>query len=114
MRAAASQSAAISTMRAAARSPAPCRCSSLPGAVGTTLDSLFVTQRNVGCVAVRGRAEPDLLDPLISRRCLLFHVSAMVVHARDKALLAEVRGSRALLTGLAGETWTRLVGGEFA
>jgi hypothetical protein len=36
------------------------------------------------------------------------------VHARNKALLAEVRGSRALLTGLAGETWTRLVGGEFA
>ena len=62
----------------------------LPDAVGTTLDSLFVTRR-VGCVAVRGRAEPELLDPLIARRCVLFHVSAMVVHARDKALLAEVR-----------------------
>ena len=53
-------------------------------------------------------------DGPVSRRCVLFHVAAMVVHARNKALLAEVRGSRALLTGLAGETWTRLVGGEFA
>jgi hypothetical protein len=63
---------------------------------------------------VRGRAEPDLLDALVARRCVLFHVAAMVVHARDKALLADVRRSRALLTGLAGETWTRLIGGEFA
>jgi hypothetical protein len=86
----------------------------LPGAIGATLDSLFSHAAQLGCVAVRGRAEPDLLDPLISRRCVLFHVAAMVVHARNKALLAEVRGSRALLTGLAGESWTRLVGGEFA
>ena len=63
---------------------------------------------------MRGRVEPDLLDALIARRSLLFHVSAMMVHARDKALLAEVRQSRALLTGLSGETWSRLIGGEFA
>ncbi len=85
-----------------------------PHSVGLVVDSLFRHAASIGCSAVRGRAEPDLLDALIARRCVLFHVAAMVVHARDKALLAEVRRSRALLTGLAGETWTRLIGGEFA
>lgn len=86
----------------------------LPQSVGATLDNLFRHAAGIGCVAVRGRVEPDLLDALIARRSLLFHVSAMMVHARDKALLAEVRQSRALLTGLAGESWSRLIGGEFA
>jgi hypothetical protein len=86
----------------------------MPGAAGLTLDSLLRHATSIGCVAVRGRAETDLLDALLERRCILFHVSAMVVHARDKALLAEVRSSRAMLTGLAGESWTRLIGGEFA
>jgi hypothetical protein len=86
----------------------------MPGAAGVTLDSLLRHAEGIGCVAVRGRAETDLLDALLERRCILFHVSAMVVHARDKALLAEVRSSRAMLTGLAGESWTRLIGGEFA
>jgi hypothetical protein len=86
----------------------------MPGAAGVTLDSLLRHAIGIGCVAVRGRAETDLLDALLERRCILFHVSAMVVHARDKALLAEVRTSRAMLTGLAGESWTRLIGGEFA
>ncbi|KAB2940292.1 MAG: hypothetical protein K8F92_15865 [Hyphomicrobium sp.] len=86
----------------------------LPEAVGVTLDNLFRHAASLGCVGVRGRADAALLDALIARRCVLFHGAAMVMHARDKALLNEVRGSRALLTGLAGESWTRLIGGEFA
>jgi hypothetical protein len=85
-----------------------------PDAIGPTLDSLFQHAAGLGCVGVRGRVEPALLDTLIARRCLLFHVSAMMMHARDKMLLAEIRRSRALLTGLAGESWTRLIGGKFA
>lgn len=87
---------------------------SLPGTAGLALDSLFQHATEVGCVGVRGRVAPDLLDALIARRCLLFHASAMMVHARNRSLLAEVRNSRALLTGLAGESWSRLIGGEFA
>src|SRR4029079_12111494 len=86
----------------------------MPGAAGLTLDSLLRHAEGIGCVAVRGRAQTDLLDALLERRCILFHVSAMVVHVGDKALLAEVRSSCAMLTGLAGESWTRLIGGEFA
>jgi hypothetical protein len=86
----------------------------LPDSVGATLDSLFRHAASQGCVAVRGRTDATLLDSLIARRCVLFHGAAMVVHARDKALLEEVRQARSLLTGLAGESWTRLIGGKFA
>jgi hypothetical protein len=83
-------------------------------AEGDTLDSLIRHAADLGCVGVRGRVQPELLDGLIARRCVLFHVSATMVHARNKDLLAEIRPSRSLLTGLAGEGWTRLIGGEFA
>lgn len=84
-----------------------------PEAVGLALDSLFRHAAGLGCVGVRGRTEFDTIDPLMVRGCLLFHVSAMMVHARDKSLLAEVRSARSMLTGLAGESWTRLIGGKF-
>ena len=84
-----------------------------PEAVGIALDSLLRHAAELGCVGVRGRTEFDTLDPLIVRGCVLFHVSAMMVHARDKSLLAEVRNARSMLTGLAGESWTRLIGGKF-
>jgi hypothetical protein len=85
----------------------------LRNTVDITLDSLFRHAAEIGCVGVRGRVEPDLLDALVARRCLLFHVSATVVHARDKELLAEVRRAPGLMSGLAGESWNRLIGGEF-
>ena len=84
-----------------------------PEAMGIALDSLLSHASELGCVGVRGRTEFDTLDPLIVRGCVLFHVSAMMVHARDKSLLAEVRNARSMLTGLAGESWTRLIGGKF-
>jgi len=86
----------------------------MPDYAGATLDSLFHQAAALGCVGVRGRVDAGVMEALIARRCLLFHGSAMVVHARDKALLEEVRNAPALLTGLAGESWTRFVGGEFA
>ncbi|MBI1650318.1 hypothetical protein [Hyphomicrobium sulfonivorans] len=86
----------------------------LPEHVGTALDALFRRAQELGCVAIRGRADDVLLDALVARRCVLFHGASTLVHARDKELLREVRSGPALLTGLAGESWTRLVGGEFA
>lgn len=86
----------------------------LPEAAGAALGSLLRHSASLGCVAVRGRADPAMFDTLIAQRCLFYHGAAMVVHARDKALLENVRRSRALLTGLAGESWNRLIGGSFA
>jgi hypothetical protein len=86
----------------------------LPGSAGAAVDSLFQHAAALGCVGVRGRSEPALFDALLTRRCFFYQGAAMVVHARDKALLDEVRHSRALLTGLGGESWNRLIGGSFA
>ncbi len=86
----------------------------LPGSARPALSSLFRHAASLGCVGVRGRADPALFDALVATRCLFYHGAAMVVHARDKALLEQVRRSRALLTGLAGESWNRLIGGRFA
>lgn len=85
-----------------------------PGTAGPALNMLFRHAASVGCVGVRGRTDPVLFDALVAHRCLFYHGSAMVVHARDKSLLRDVRGARALLTGLAGESWNRLIGGSFA
>ncbi|WP_424956047.1 hypothetical protein [Hyphomicrobium sp. 1Nfss2.1] len=85
-----------------------------PNAAGLAIDSLLRTAAGLGCVGVRGRAEPGLFDALVSRRCLLYHGAATVIHARDKSLLSEVQGARSLMTGLAGESWLRLIGGSFA
>lgn len=86
----------------------------LPETTGAALDSLFHHAVSLGCVGVRGRSDPALLDALVSRQCVLYPGAAMVIHARDKALLDEVRRSRTLLSGLAGESWNRLIGGSFA
>ncbi len=86
----------------------------LPGSASIALNSLFHRAAELGCVAVRGRTDPAMFDALVANRCVFYHGSAMVLHARDKALLEDVRQSRSLLTGLAGESWNRLIGGRFA
>lgn len=86
----------------------------LPDHIGVTLDALFARAQTLGCVGIRGRVDDVLLDALVARRCVLFHGASVLLHSRDKELLREVRQGPALLTGLAGKSWTRFVGGEFA
>lgn len=87
---------------------------SLPEAIGTVIDSLFAQAERQGCVAVRGRTQPSLLDPLLRRRCVMLHRASMVVQTRDSEVLAAINSGDAMLTGFAGETWTRLIGGDFS
>jgi len=84
-----------------------------PDAIGPVLDHLFASAFAVGCVAVRGRSQALLLDPLQRRNCLFFHRSATVVHSHDAELVAAIRGGEALVTGLSGDAWTRLIGDVF-
>jgi hypothetical protein len=67
-----------------------------------------------GFAAVRGRVQPEFLDALVRQHAMMFRRSATVVHTRDKELLAALLGGNALITGLAAEAWTQLIGGEFA
>jgi hypothetical protein len=84
------------------------------GSAGLVVDDLFQHAAQQGCAAVRGRSNPLLLDALLRRKCLLLHRASTMVHSPDPELLQAVRTADALLTGLAGESWTRLIGGEFS
>jgi hypothetical protein len=83
-----------------------------PARVEPILDSLTAHALNHGAVAVRGRTHPMLMDPLLKRGTIFVHRSSTLVHARDPALIEAASGD-ALITGLAGETWTGLIGGIF-
>jgi hypothetical protein len=80
---------------------------------GAILDSLFVRAREQGAVAIRGRTNPSLMESLILHNCLFFHRSTMLVRSREPALLEAALSGNGLITGMAGESWTRLIGGIF-
>ena len=78
------------------------------------IESLLAHAYRHGSVAVRGRAHPRLMNALLRRGAVFFHRSATVVHSADGELLDAVLSGDALVTGLAGEAWTRLIGDGFA
>ena len=86
----------------------------MPGQAGTVLDRLFLHAEEMGAVAVRGRSQPFLLDALLTRNCFHVHRASSLVHARDAALLEPFLSGRAFFNGLAGDSWTRLVGDDLA
>jgi hypothetical protein len=84
-----------------------------PDAIEPVLDNLLAGAFALGCVAVRGRTQARLLDPLQRRHCVFLHRSATVVHSHDAELVAAIRGGEALVTGLTADAWTRLIGDTF-
>jgi hypothetical protein len=63
-----------------------------------------------GCVAVRGRTQPWLLDALLTEGCVMLQRSFTMVHSRSTEVLETIQGGQAFLNGLAGEGWTPLIG----
>lgn len=82
-----------------------------PAERSRVLDAVFADVHAAGCVALRGRLQPELLGPLQSRNCFFVNRSSLTYKAKDPEILDAVRGADALLTGLSGESWTRLIGG---
>jgi hypothetical protein len=56
---------------------------------------------------------PGLSEALLTRRCLFFHKSSTVYRTADAEVSAALRSGDALVTGLAGESWIRLIGHAF-
>ena len=83
------------------------------GAVGAVLDSLFVHAVHNGSVAIKGRTDQRLLDPLLRRGAFFFRRHSSLVHSRHPELVEAVRAGTAITGGLAGESWTRLCGDRF-
>jgi hypothetical protein len=85
-----------------------------PSAYGVVLADLAAHARAAGAVALRGRTRPDLASALIQARCFYTHRLSALVHTREPEILAAVTSGNALLTGLSGDTWTRLFDDRFA
>ncbi|MGE7370700.1 hypothetical protein ACQKKX_16795 [Neorhizobium sp. NPDC001467] len=77
------------------------------------VDDLFAHAHAYGCAALRGAAHPWLVPALMQRRALFVGRAFYVAHARDKTLLEPVKAGQALISGLAGESWMRLIGDRF-
>jgi len=85
-----------------------------PEALDAVTADLLNHASKQGCVAVRGRTQPHLLDPLLRHRSIFFQRSSTTVHTGNDDLLATIRSGDAFIIGLAGEGWTRLIGDNFA
>lgn len=83
-----------------------------PDSAGPVLDSLLEHAYRNQCVGVRGRAQGRYLDGLFSRDCIFLNRGSVVVHSRHAELVEAARSGDALMTGLAGEAWTRIAGGD--
>jgi hypothetical protein len=86
---------------------------SRPDAVDAVLDSLFAHAHAHGSVAVKGRTQLRLMDALLERQCFFFRRHSAAAYSRNPELLAAVRAGEAMTSGLAGESWTRLIGDTF-
>jgi hypothetical protein len=75
--------------------------------VGRVLDDLLGHAWSHGAVAVLGRVEPRLLEPVASRRCLLGFAGGALAHSRDQEILGAVATGKSLLTRLDGEWWMK-------
>lgn len=82
-------------------------------AIDAVIENLLIHAFEHGCVALRGRAQPEITDALLRHQCLFLHRSSMMVHSKNLELINIIRSGDALITGLAAESWTRMIGGEF-
>ncbi|NVO16425.1 MAG: hypothetical protein HXX10_20550 [Rhodoplanes sp.] len=64
-----------------------------------------------GAVALAGRCEPSILEALLQANCVILQRGSTTVHSRDPEVLAAIAKGDAMLTGLAGEAWSQLIGG---
>jgi hypothetical protein len=84
-----------------------------PKVAGEMVEDMFAHADAAGCVAIRGAGHPWLTPELISRKTLFYGRAFFVAHARDKTLLEPIKAGQGLISGLAGENWTRLIGDDF-
>lgn len=84
-----------------------------PHSIGDVVDCMFHEAEQAGLAGLRGRSTPQIMDALLTRNCFFLHRASTMIHTADRELAAAVEGGGALVNGLAGETWTRLIGDEF-
>jgi hypothetical protein len=78
------------------------------------IDAMLAHLEEAGYAAAKGRTQARLVEPLLRRRALMFRRHSAIVHAREASLVEAVHEGRAITSGLAGETWTRLVADRYS
>lgn len=84
-----------------------------PGQAGAVIDCLIGDAASRGAVGLRGRIQPALMEAMLGRRIGFTHLVSTVVHSRDASLVEACRNGGIFYNGLAGESWTRLMGDKF-
>lgn len=84
-----------------------------PNALEDVVDCLLHDASEAGLSALRGRCTPRLTNTLLKRSCIFVHRASTVFHTRNPDLAAAIESGDAMITGLAGESWTRLIGDNF-
>lgn len=84
-----------------------------PGQEGAVIDCLVSEAARRGAAGLRGRTQPALLDAMLGRRISFTHLASTVAHSRDEELLRACRDGELFFNGVAGENWSRLIGGSF-
>lgn len=78
------------------------------------VDCLFHAADALRLAALRGRVTPPLANALLKRQCFYSHRASTVYHTADPDIARAIEAGDALVTGLAAESWTRLIGHDFA
>lgn len=84
-----------------------------PAIAGDLVDDLFAHADASGCAGIRGGGHPWLTHELITRKAVFYGRAFFVAHTKDESLLQPIKSGQALISGLAGENWTRLIGDRF-
>lgn len=85
----------------------------LPGQAGAVIDCLIGDAAARGAAGLRGRTQPALLEAMLGRRIAFTHVASTVAHSRDPEIVRACRDGEIFVNGIAGEHWSRLIGGSF-
>jgi hypothetical protein len=78
------------------------------------IKALLADAYGLGCTVVRGQSQPEMLAALLQNRCIYRRGPAVMAQARNAELSTSIQTGSAWITGLAGESWSRLIGGQFA
>ncbi|WP_295559368.1 hypothetical protein [uncultured Hyphomicrobium sp.] len=84
-----------------------------PEGMESVVDSLLSHADELGCVALFGKIEPRTSAALLSRRSVLVQRTSTQIHCKNPEIVTAIRCGDAMLTGLAGECWTRIIGQTF-
>ena len=83
-----------------------------PGQEGAVLDALVRDAAERGAVALRGRLQPALLEPMLVRRIALLPIASSIVQSRTPAFVNAFTESKGFFNGLVSEKWSRFYGGS--